>query len=282
MQIEVIVREKIARLANKQDFAVCGNSDYTIKFNFDSEWDDYETKTARFKYNGTYTDVVFNGNECPMPIIINAFRTEIGVYVGDLHTTTSAILPMRKSILCGDEVEAKGSLVGSNEIIEAIEKTNEEQIQSVTQIVNNGYNQVVSTINDMYGEVRTVLCTVTSADISENGVYKKKYDDQITISNNTYFLERITEDNVTYEYEYESWNNAYFGNISTFYIGYEYDAESDSLIPFDGISVYYEDFPDGVTLEVVKVDVKKIPIEYIDTTDIENTVYSIVNEVNSL
>lgn len=109
MQIEIIVRDKIARTANKHDFAVCGNSDYTIKFNFDSEWDAYEAKTARFKYNGTYTDVVFNGSECSMPIITNAFRVEIGVYAGELHTTSSAVLPLRKSILCGNETESEVS-----------------------------------------------------------------------------------------------------------------------------------------------------------------------------
>ena len=122
MQIEVIVREKIARLANKQDFAVCGNSDYVIKFNFDSEWDAYETKTARFKYNGTYTDVVFNDNECPMPIITNAFRLEIGVYAADLHTTSCAVLPLRKSILCGSETESEVSQEIKNDLDKLLQK----------------------------------------------------------------------------------------------------------------------------------------------------------------
>lgn len=143
MQIEVIVRDKIARTANKHDFAVCGNSDYTIKFNFDSEWDAYEAKTARFKYNGTYTDVVFVDSECPMPIITNAFRVEIGVYAGGLHTTTSASLPLRKSILCGDEIEIESSLVGTNEIISAIEEANKEQ----AQIVNSGYDKILTAID---------------------------------------------------------------------------------------------------------------------------------------
>lgn len=147
MQIEVTVRDKIARLVNKHDFAVCGNSDYTIKFDFDSEWDAYETKTARFKWNGSYTDVVFVGSECPMPIVTNAFRVEIGVYAGELHTTTSAGLPLRKSILCGDEIKTESSLVGTNEIISAIEEANEEQIQSVTQIVDSGYDKILHTIN---------------------------------------------------------------------------------------------------------------------------------------
>lgn len=126
MEIEIIVREKVARLANKHDFAVCGNSDYRIKFDFDSEWDAYEVKTARFKYNGTYTDVVFNRCECHMPIITSAFRVEVGVYAGDLRTTSCAVLPLKKSILCGSETESKES----QEIKDSINKILKEKIDS--------------------------------------------------------------------------------------------------------------------------------------------------------
>lgn len=101
MKIEVNVSNKIARLVNREFVGVCGNSDYVIHFNFDSEWDAYDTKTARFKWGGSYTDVVFSGNECVMPVMYNTNRVEIGVYAGNLHTTTSALLKMKKSILCG-------------------------------------------------------------------------------------------------------------------------------------------------------------------------------------
>ena len=101
MIIEVNVSNKIAKLKNKDAVAVCGNSDYVIRFNFDSEWDAYSAKTARFKYNGSYTDVVFTGTDCNMPVIEDAYSAEIGVFAGELHTTTPAYLPMTKSILCG-------------------------------------------------------------------------------------------------------------------------------------------------------------------------------------
>lgn len=100
MNIEIIILNKIARLKDKSITAVCGNSDYTIVFDFDSEWNSYNTKTARFKYGGSYTDVVFSGNTCNMPIIENVYNVEIGVFAGNLHTTTSAYLPMKKSIVC--------------------------------------------------------------------------------------------------------------------------------------------------------------------------------------
>ena len=99
MNIDIIVRNKIASLRKQNTFAVCGNSDYTITFFFDEEWKDHDPKTARFQYNGGYTDIVFEGSVCNMPIIENAHIVEIGVFAGNLHTTTAARLPLRKSIL---------------------------------------------------------------------------------------------------------------------------------------------------------------------------------------
>ena len=76
--IEINISNKIATLKEKF-VGVCGNSDYVVVFDFDDEWKPHTTKTARFKYGGQYTDVVFTGNECPMPIILDASSVEIGV-----------------------------------------------------------------------------------------------------------------------------------------------------------------------------------------------------------
>lgn len=96
--IKVMVRDKIA--AADQVRYVCGNSDYALSFDFDEEWSKYEHKTARFIYNGRFVDVVFSGNECPVPIISNTYNIKVGVYAGDLSTTTPAYIPATKSILC--------------------------------------------------------------------------------------------------------------------------------------------------------------------------------------
>lgn len=85
---------------------VCGNSDYQIAFNFDSEWDAHPTKTARFIWNGQYQDVIFTGNVCKAPVITNATLCAVGVYAGDLHTTTPALIVCKKSILCGGGLPA--------------------------------------------------------------------------------------------------------------------------------------------------------------------------------
>ena len=98
--MNITVRNKIATKTDNVAY-VCGNSDYVINFDFDSEWDAYDTKTARFAHDGQHTDVVFSGNQCNAPIITNTYAFHVGVYAGDLHTTTAARVPCRKSILCG-------------------------------------------------------------------------------------------------------------------------------------------------------------------------------------
>lgn len=102
--IQIKVADKIA--TGDDTKIICGNSDYTAVFDFDDEWSAYDTKTARFVYCGTYTDVVFTGNECPIPIIQDTRSLTIGVYAGDLHTTTPAYVSCVPSILCGGGVPA--------------------------------------------------------------------------------------------------------------------------------------------------------------------------------
>lgn len=70
-RITIRIIEKIANCLTALPI-VCGNSDYEVEFIFDEEWDEHSIKTARFRTNGKYTDVVFEGNICKMPIISNA------------------------------------------------------------------------------------------------------------------------------------------------------------------------------------------------------------------
>lgn len=99
MIIHVGVADKIASQTDKTIY-VCGNSDFTIEFDFDAEWDSYTAKTARFIHGESFTDVVFSGNSCAVPIMQDVYSFKVGVYAGDLHTTTPAIVSAKKSILC--------------------------------------------------------------------------------------------------------------------------------------------------------------------------------------
>lgn len=90
--INITVRAKKAR-AEERARVVCGNSDYTVRFDFDEEWAEYAVKTARFvTENGNYTDVQFEGSDCPVPILRNTRTLLVGVFAGNLRTTTAALI----------------------------------------------------------------------------------------------------------------------------------------------------------------------------------------------
>lgn len=96
--IRISVKNKIAVQTNRTLY-FCGNSDYTALFDLDAEWNAFEIKTARFCYNGHYSDVVFTGNECEIPVIADTNEFEIGLFAGNLHTTTPAMVLCERSIL---------------------------------------------------------------------------------------------------------------------------------------------------------------------------------------
>lgn len=90
--INITVRGKIAR-AEGRARVVCGNSDYTVRFDFDEEWAEYFAKTARFvTEDGSYTDVQFEGSDCTIPILRNTRTLLVGVFAGNLRTTTAALI----------------------------------------------------------------------------------------------------------------------------------------------------------------------------------------------
>lgn len=100
--LNIAVNDKVATYCQRGGAIVCGNSDYSIKFAFDSEWDDCPAKTARFMYNGIAVDVPFEGDTVAVPRLRNTLLVTVGVYGGDLQTTTPAMIPCLKSILCQD------------------------------------------------------------------------------------------------------------------------------------------------------------------------------------
>ena len=96
----VTISNLIATYQERCGDIVCRNSGYSVKFVFDASWDGINEKTARFVWNGQYYDVDFTGDTCQVPVLDNTDRCEVGVYAGDLSTTTSAVIPCRKSVLC--------------------------------------------------------------------------------------------------------------------------------------------------------------------------------------
>lgn len=122
--ITIKVRNKIATV-DGNEMVVNNNNNYILKFDFDSEWDAYPAKTARFVYatdcKKKYIDVPFgSNNECVFPIIKDATYLYVGVYTGNLRTSTPASLTVLKSILDGSPVHEDPPEDVYNQILELI------------------------------------------------------------------------------------------------------------------------------------------------------------------
>ena len=97
--IDIRIKDKIAMQTGGEAFIVRDNSDYVINFTFDVEWAEETAKTARFALQrGGYMDVPFTGSSVAVPVISTGRRVDVGVFAGNLRTTTSATLPLVPSI----------------------------------------------------------------------------------------------------------------------------------------------------------------------------------------
>ena len=98
-QIHIEVRGKIATLKELDFQMVGGNSDYEVVFDFDEAWADHNVKTALFVFGRESVPKVFEGDVCGGVAINNATTCYIGVFSGDIMTTTPAtITDIRQSI----------------------------------------------------------------------------------------------------------------------------------------------------------------------------------------
>lgn len=137
--INIAIKQKIATNTSPGLLYVCGNSDYTVTFAFDAEWDAFTTKTARFITDqNTVIDIIFRGNTCKMPMMQNTHLIRVGVFAGDLHTTTPAVIGAKKSILCGSGIPADPAPDVYQQIMERMDVleaggASPEQIESAVQ-----------------------------------------------------------------------------------------------------------------------------------------------------
>lgn len=72
---------------------VCDNSDYTVVWQLDEEWAQFEHRTMQVNYkDGTYERVLFTGDTCALPAIPVPGPVHVGLFAGDIHTTRPARL----------------------------------------------------------------------------------------------------------------------------------------------------------------------------------------------
>lgn len=180
--INISVENKIAEADGT--LYVCDNSDFVAKFAFDAEWEAYENKTARFVYNNSYVDVVFTGNECPVPTISGTYFFNIGVYAGNLHTTTPARVPCKKSILCGSESESSASQEVKNEFLDVLDK----RTGDLAALQTTSKDNLVSAINE--------VATSGGADWNQNDPTAKDY-----VKNRPGGYDVVTPEKIISEYQ---------------------------------------------------------------------------------
>lgn len=89
--INITVAHKVA-VSDTQSI-VCDNSDYTVHWTLDEDWNAYDTKTMRTIYmDGTYTDKVFSGDTIALPVCTVPGVVQIGLFAGNIRTSRVAIL----------------------------------------------------------------------------------------------------------------------------------------------------------------------------------------------
>lgn len=97
--ITVKVRDKRASTV-RGAFIVADNTDYRITFDFDAEWSAHASKTCRILIGTQYTEIDFTGSFITVPSLPSSVdHILVGVFAGDLETTTPARIPVLESIL---------------------------------------------------------------------------------------------------------------------------------------------------------------------------------------
>lgn len=94
--IQITVRDKIAHVQGSP-VIVCGNSDYTVTFDLDNEFAEYNEKTLRvvFRDKGItkHYDVLFTGQMVALPPVYCVNQIAVGLCAGDVISTTFVIIP---------------------------------------------------------------------------------------------------------------------------------------------------------------------------------------------
>ena len=134
MQFNFTVENKILTPNDGEYTVIADNSDYSVSFSFDEEWNG-KTKTVRFINGKEYVDVILpENNRVGIPLqVMSPPLISVGVYAGTLCTTSPASIKCRVSILTPDGTpkepceDVYGQLIGQyDEMKNALGKMNGE------------------------------------------------------------------------------------------------------------------------------------------------------------
>lgn len=109
MSNEVVIKvaDKVPELVSMPPRGItCDNSDYTVVWQLDEEWAQFEHRTMQVNYSdGTYERVLFTGDSCALPAIPVKDWFYVGLFAGDIHTTRPLKLFGSKAVTTGDGEE---------------------------------------------------------------------------------------------------------------------------------------------------------------------------------
>lgn len=132
-EIKIKIRDK---RAGGTGTVICGNSDYTVAWDLDQEWEPYSSKTMRVNLaDGTYQDVVFTGNTAALPVLSTPGWASVGLYAGDLHTSRAADLRVLPSVTTPGGAPADPAEDVYAQITEKLNQLIAVQPESVAQAV---------------------------------------------------------------------------------------------------------------------------------------------------
>lgn len=159
--IVLTVKDKIASVP-QDAYIVCGNNKYTLILDLDEEWEIGKLITVRFKFckNGklqhidrtTFTDTV------TIPEFYGINQVFVGLFSGDIQTTTPARVLCLKSITCDDSTEIGAN--GSRDA-EAIEQLKSD-IGILSELDTDNKESLVLAINELYQSMQYVIDLVNT------------------------------------------------------------------------------------------------------------------------
>ena len=120
--IIIKVVDKVPIVVSGPQYVVCDNSDYTVVWQLDEEWAQFEHRTMQVNYkDGTYERVLFTGDSCTLPAIPVSGPVHVGLFAGDIHTTRPARLLAVRSAITDSGEERDPMPNGYAQAIEALE-----------------------------------------------------------------------------------------------------------------------------------------------------------------
>lgn len=206
--INIIEKDNKLNFEIDHEPIVCGNTNYILHFNFSEEWSKCNQKTAIFVANGESIKILFEGNECKVPLFANLDYFKVGLITSDAEgeqlTTTFLKVNMERSAASVDFSEAdhyqnyiadiKGminSLGNGNTVVK--DAINAEKATEADHAINADYatvagscesqvdltnNQTISGVKNFVGELLSngkkvaVIDSVSNQNLIVNGDFK--------------------------------------------------------------------------------------------------------------